>query len=133
MERGVNWENEWAEEKGLLVRVLGRRKVAAEWSMGEEDLVIKRKVAGRASTMFTLCSKHRIAPELGEIQPFCSYLYSAKCNIDKNTEAWVCPHCSFLTQKVQPVPLSDGSTPDCDLNWRGRDIARAVPIPGHWD
>jgi len=34
---------------------------------------------------------------------------------------------------VKPVPLSDGSTPDADLDWRGRAIAWAVPVPGPWD
>lgn len=131
--RGANWNDEWAEEKELLVRVLCRRMVAAEWLIGEEDLVIKKKVAGRASTMFALCSKHTIAPELCEIQLCSSYLCSVKCNLDKNTNAWVCAHCKLLTQKVKPVPLSDGSTPEGGLEWRGRDIPRPVAIPGHWD
>jgi len=34
---------------------------------------------------------------------------------------------------VKPVPLLDGSIPDAGLDWRGRAIARAIPIPGPWD
>jgi len=30
MGRGVNWDDEWEEEKGLVVRELGRRMVAEE-------------------------------------------------------------------------------------------------------
>jgi len=74
MGRGVNWEDEWEEEEGLVVGEMGRRMVADEWSMGEEALVKERRVTGRESTAFAWVSEHSIAPELGQIQPFSSYL-----------------------------------------------------------
>jgi hypothetical protein len=76
---GVNWEDEWEEEEGLLVREVGRRMVAEEWSMGEEALVKERKVTGRESMAFSWVSGNSIAPELSQIQPFSSYLDLVKC------------------------------------------------------
>ena len=34
---------------------------------------------------------------------------------------------------MKPVPWADGSTPDSGLNWRGRPITGATPIPVLWD
>jgi len=134
MERGVNWEDEWEEEEGLVVEEVGRRMVAEECSMGEEALVKERRVTGRESTAFALVSKHCNAPEHSQIELFSSYLDSVKCNLDENTKAaWVCGRYQCVPQKVKPVPLSDGSTPDAGLDWRGRAIARALPVPGPWD
>jgi hypothetical protein len=134
MGRRVNWEDEWEEEEGLVVGELGRRMVAEGWSMGEEALVKERRVTGRESTALVWVSTNSIAPELSQIQPFSSYLDSAKCNLDKNTKAaWVRARYKCVAQKVKPVPLSDRSIPDAGLDWRGRAIARAVPIPGPWD
>jgi len=102
--------------------------------MGEEALVREKKATGRESTAFAWVSNHSIAPELSQIQPFSSYLDSAECNLDQNTKAaWVCARYRCVAQDVKPVPLSDGSTPDAGLDWRGRAIARAVPIPGPWE
>jgi len=44
MARSVNWEDEWEEEKELVVGELGRRMVADGWSMGEEAVVKERRV-----------------------------------------------------------------------------------------
>ena len=134
MGRSVNWEDEWEEEEELVVGELGRRMVAEGWSMGEEALVKERRVTGRESTALAWVSKNSIAPELSQIQPFSSYLDSAKCNLDENTKAaWVHARYKCDAKKVKPVPLSDESIPDARLDWRGRAIARAVPIPGPWD
>jgi hypothetical protein len=130
----VNWEDEWEEEEGLVVGDLGRRMVAEGWSMGEEALVKERRVTGRESMALVWVSKNSIAPELSQIQPFSSYLDSAKSNLDENTKAaWVCARYKCVAQKVKPVPLSDGSIQGAGLDWRGGAIARTVPIPGPWD
>jgi len=134
MGRGVNWEDEWEEEEGLVVGELGRRMVAEEWSMGEEALVKERRVTGRESTALAWVSKNRIAPEHSHIQPFSSYLDSVNCNVDENTKAaWVCARYKCIAQKVKLVPLSDGRIPDAGLDLRGRAIARAGPIPRPWE
>jgi len=134
MGRSVNWDEEWEEEEGLVVGELGRRMVAEGWSMGEEALVKDRRVTGRESTALAWVSTNSIAPELSQIQHFSTYLDSAKCNLDENTKAaWVRARDKCVAQKVKPVPLSDGSIPDDGLDWRGRAIARAVPIPGPCD
>jgi hypothetical protein len=134
MGRSVNWEDEWEEEEGLVVGELGRRMVAEGWSMGEEALVKKRRVTGSESMALAWVSKNSIAPELSQIQPFSSYLDSAKCNRGQNTKAaWVHARYKCVAQQVKPVPLWDGSIPGAGLDWRGRVIARAVPIPDPWD
>jgi len=134
MGRGVKWENEWEEEEGLVVGELGRRMVEEEWSMGVERQEKERRVTGRESTALAWVSNNSIAPELSQIQPFSSYLYSAKCNCDENTKgAWVRTRYNGVAQNVKPVRLSDGSVPDTGLDWRGRAITQAVPIPGLWD
>ena len=134
MGREMNSEDEQEEEKGLVVGELGRWMVAEEWSMGEEALVKERRVTGRESMAFAWVSKNSIAPELSQIQPFSWCLDSAKCNLDENTKAaWLCGRYKCVAQRVKPVPMSDGSTPDAALDWRGRAIARAVPVPGPWD
>ena len=57
-----------------------------------------------------------------------------KCNLDGNTkETQVHTRYKHNAKKVKPVPLSDWSTPDASLDWRGRAIARAIPITGCWD
>jgi len=38
-----------------------------------------------------------------------------------------------VAQKVKPVPLSYGSTPEAGLDWRGTAISRAIPVPGSGD
>jgi len=134
MGRGVNWEDEWEEEEGLVVGELGRRMGAEEWSMEGEALVKESKVTGRQSMAVAWVPKNSIPPKLGQIQPFSSYLNSARCNLDENTKTVrVCSRYKCIAQKVKPVPLSDGSIPDAGLDWRGRGIARAVPLPGPWD
>jgi len=134
MGRTVNWEDEWEEEEGLVVGELDRRMVEAGWSMGEEALVKERRVTGRESAAFACVPENLIPPELSQVQPFSSYLDSAKCNQDENTKAaWVRASYKCVAQKVKPVPLSDGSIPDAGLDWRGRAITRAVLIPGPWD
>jgi len=134
MGRGVNWEDEWEGEAGLAVGDSGRRMVAEEWSMGEEALVKEWSVTARESMAFAWVSKNSIAPELSQIQPFSSYLDSTKCNLDKNTKvARVRARYKCVAQKVKPATLLHGSTPDAGPNWRGRAIARAVPVPGPWD
>jgi len=134
MGRGVDLEDEWEEEEGLIVRQLGRRMVAEEWSMGGDTMVKERRVTGKESTIFAWVSKNSIALELSQIQPFSLYLHSAKCNIDENTKAaWVRACYKCLAQKVKPFPWSDGRTLDAGLDCRGRAIARAVPVPGRWD
>jgi len=85
--RVMDWENDWEEEEELVVRELGRRKVAEKWSMREEALVKERRVTGRESTTFVCVLKNSIPVEPCLIQPFSSYLDSAKCNLDKNTKA----------------------------------------------
>jgi len=52
MGRGMNWEDQWEEEEGLVVGDLGRRMVAEQWSMGEVALVKERRVTRRESTVF---------------------------------------------------------------------------------
>jgi len=74
MGRGMNWENQWEEEEGLVVREMGRRMVADLCSMGKEAMVKERRVTGRESTAFALVSKNCIAPELGQIRPSSLYL-----------------------------------------------------------
>jgi hypothetical protein len=44
----------------------------------------------------------------------------------------VCVRYKFVAQNVKTAPLSNGSIPDAGLNWRGRAIARAIPILGPW-
>jgi hypothetical protein len=102
--------------------------------MGEEAVVKERRVTMRESTAFAWVSKNSITPEHSQIQPFSSYLDSAKCNLDENTKA-ACVRALYkcVAQKVKPDPMSDGSIPDAGLDWRGRAIARAVPIRGLWD
>jgi hypothetical protein len=77
MGRGVNREDVWEEEDGLVVGELGRRMVAEEWSMGEEALAKERRVTRRESTTFARGSKNSIAPDLSQIQPFPSYFDSS--------------------------------------------------------
>ena len=90
MGSGVNWEEEWEEEEGVVVGELGRRMVAEVWSMGEEDLVKAMRVTGIESTAFAWVSTHSTAPELSIIQPFSSYLDSAKCKLHEIIKAaWV--------------------------------------------
>jgi len=102
--------------------------------MGEEALMEESRVTGRESMTFAWVSKNSIAPELSQIKPFSSYLDSAKCNFDENTKAaWVHACYNSIAQKVNPVPMSDESTPDAGLDWRGRGIAWAIPIPGPKD
>ena len=134
MGRGMNWEDAWEEEEGLIVREMDRRMVAAEWSMGEEALVKERRVTGSESTTFAWVSNNSIAPWLSQIEPFSSYSDWAKCNLDQNTKsAWVRTHYKCVAQKVNHVPMWDGRIPDPGLNWRGWAIARAVPMPGPAD
>ena len=85
---------------------LGRRMVAIQWSMGEETLVIERRVTVRESTTFAWVSKNSIVPEFIPIEPFSSYLDPAKCNFDNTTKAaWVCDYYKWLDQKVKPFSL----------------------------
>ena len=132
--RGVNWEDEWEEEEGLVVGELGRRMVAEQWSMGEVALVKEMSVTRTESTAFAQVSINSIAPELSQIQPFSLYLDSAKCSLDENTKAALV-HVRYkcVIQKVKFVPVSDDSIPDATLDWRGKGIARVVPIPGPLD
>ena len=92
--RGVNWEDEWEEEEGLVVGELGRRMVTEEWSMGDKALVQKRRVTRRESTTFACVSNDTNVPKLSQKQPFSLQLDSAKCNLDENTKgAWVHASC----------------------------------------
>jgi len=107
--------------------------VAEEWSMRQEALVKDRNITRGASTTCGCISKNTIVPELSQIQPLSLYLDSVKCTFDENTKAaWVSARYKCAAKKVKPGPMSDGSTPDAGLNWRGRVIAQAVPIPGPW-
>ena len=72
MGRGVTWADEWEEEEELVVRELGRSMVTEQWSMGEGALVKERRVTSRESTTFACVSKHTIALEHIQLQPFSS-------------------------------------------------------------
>jgi len=134
MGRVMNWVDGWEEEQGLVVRELGRRIVAEQWLMGVEALVNERKGTGRESTVVAWVSIDSIAPKLSQIQPFSLYHDEVKCNLDEYDKgASVHARYKCVSQKVKPVPLSDECTPDARLDWRGRAIARALPIPGPWD
>ena len=115
--RDVNWEDEWQEKEGLVVQDQGRMMATEEWSMGEEALVMERRVIGRESTTFAWGSTNSVAPERSQIQLFPSYHDLVKCNIDVNTKAsWVCAHYKCVVQKLNSVHLSDGRTPGARLN-----------------
>jgi hypothetical protein len=59
----VNWEDVWEVKEGLVVRELGRRMVAEQWSMGQEPLVKEWRVTSRESTACARVFKKSIAPE----------------------------------------------------------------------
>jgi hypothetical protein len=59
--RGVNREDVWEEEEGLVVAELIRRMVAEDWSIREEALVKEKRVTGKDSTAFLSVSKNTIA------------------------------------------------------------------------
>jgi len=82
-------------------------------------------------TTFASVSSNSIAPDLSRKRPFSLYLDLEKYNVDETTKAvWLYTCCICFAQKVKPVPLSNGSTPDARLNWRRSTIAWARPMPG---
>ena len=134
MGRGLNWNDEWEQEEGLVVRELGRRMLPEEWSIREEAPVKDRRLTGTEFTTFGCGSKNTIAPELGQIQSISSYIDLAKCNFDESTKAaLVCAHYKCVTKIVKSAPLLDTHKPDAGLNWTGRALVQAVPIQGSHD
>jgi len=102
--------------------------------MVEEALVKERRVTGRESRTFGSVSNNSIAPKRSQICPMFLYNDLAKCNFDENTTAaWVHTCFKCVAQKMERVPMTDGSTPDAGLDSRGRVITWVVPIPGPWD
>jgi len=49
MGTGMNWEDDWEEEKGLVDGELGRRVVTEKWLIGEGALEKERRVTGSES------------------------------------------------------------------------------------
>lgn len=133
MGTGVMWEDESEVEEGLVVGGLERRMVTEEWLNGEEAMMKERRVAGRESMAFGWGSKNNIGAEFCHILIFSLYLDSAKRHLAENSTAgWFRVRYKCVAQTVKPVPLADGCVPDTKLNWRGRAIAQAVPMPCPW-
>jgi len=70
----MNWEDNWEEKEGLVVRELGRRIAPEEWLMGKEGEVKERMVNGRESTNFAWVLKIAFLQGLFKCNPFPSTL-----------------------------------------------------------
>jgi hypothetical protein len=134
MEGGMNWEDEWEQKEGLVVRELGMRVVTEMWSMGGGAWVKEWKLTMIESTTTAWCSKNKVAQEHSQIKPISSYLDTAKFNLDTNTKVARVPALyKYVAQRVKPSSVSDGSMPDAGLDWRGTAIAQVLSVPGTWD
>jgi len=119
--------------RAVTVSELGCRMIAEVWFAGEEAVVKERRDSERESRTFVLVLTNSIALELSQILPFSLYLDMAKFNFIKHTKT-ASKHIlyKYIAQKVNPVPLWDGSTPDAGLDCRGWYITKDVPIAGPW-
>jgi len=105
MGRGVNQEDEWEEEGGLVVEELGRRMVTEQWSIGEEALVNERRVPRKESTTLAWVSDNRIAPELTQIKPI-PRTFIQRSATQRNTpkQHWCTPTTNVLPRKWSLFP-----------------------------